>query len=112
MKPIKQKLGQLTEHYVIQLLKAKGLKFIQQNYYCRLGEIDIIMQDKETLVFIEVRLRTSTDYHSALESIDTQKQQKLTKTAEYYLQSHGLTDKVPCRFDVVTIDWMRNVIEG
>ena len=110
-------LGQQAEKAAARALKKSGLKLIEKNFRGKMGEIDLIMQDKEELVFVEVRLRNHQDYASALESVDYKKQQKLIKTAQFYLQKHQLADTVPCRFDVVAIafladktsfDWIKN----
>lgn len=105
--------GLLSEKQACDFLKTKGLRLITKNYRCLYGEIDLIMQENDTLVFIEVRLRSHMDYGTALESIDSRKQQKLLKSATHYLQKHHLIDKIDCRFDVVgfsnsTIDWIKD----
>jgi putative endonuclease len=105
--------GFLSEKEACNYLKSKGLKFITQNYRCFFGEIDLIMQEKDVLVFIEVRLRTHKNFASALESIDSRKQQKLLKSAMHYLQKHRLIDEIDCRFDVIgfsnnTIEWIKD----
>ena len=94
--------GLLAEKQALEYLKRKGLKLTDRNYACPTGELDLIMQDGETLVFIEVRYRSSILYGTALESIDWTKQQRICKTASHYLQQKGLTDKCPCRFDIIT----------
>ena len=110
-------LGKKAEQRACQHLKKAGLKLLEKNFHSKMGEIDIIMKDKDELVFVEVRLRNHQDYASALESVDYYKQQKLRKTAQFYLQKHRLADKVPCRFDVVAVaflaqnpsfDWIKN----
>lgn len=96
-------------------LIAQGMKWIESNYRCRLGEIDLIMRDKDYLVFVEVRSRASNVYGGAVESITYGKQQKLLKTASLYLLTHKLQDKVASRFDVISIEgkppqltWIKN----
>jgi putative endonuclease len=105
--------GFISENQACHYLQAKGLRLISKNYRCPYGEIDLIMQEKNTLVFVEVRLRTHTAFGNAFESIDSRKQQKLLKSATHYLQKNQLLDKVDCRFDVVgfsnnTIEWMKD----
>jgi len=105
--------GFIWEEQACKFLKNKGLKFITKNYRCPCGEIDLIMQENDVLVFIEVRLRNHKDYGNALESIDSRKQQKLLKSAMHYLQKHHLLDKIDCRFDVIgfsnsTIEWIKD----
>ncbi len=98
-----KKLGQQIESLVCDYLRRQKLKLIARNYRCRLGEIDLIMQDQSTLVFIEVRYRQHGNFGSSLESVTLIKQHKIIKTAEYYLLSHQLSEKMACRFDVVGV---------
>lgn len=105
--------GFTSEKEACNFLKAKGLQLITKNYRCRYGEIDLIMQENDVLVFVEVRLRSHMSYGNALESIDSRKQQKLLKSAMHYLQKHHLLDEVDCRFDVIgfsnnTIEWIKD----
>lgn len=78
-----------------------------------MGEIDLIMRDQDTFVFVEVRARTSGNWGGALASINPSKQKKLSKTAEYFLQTHFRTCTYPpCRFDVIAIkgeqlEWLK-----
>jgi len=95
--------GDYTESLACQFLEKKGFKLITRNFHCRLGEIDLIMQDNNYLVFVEVRYRCSNDYGSGAESITLNKQAKLIKTASVYLQQHAKLSKYPARFDVVSI---------
>ncbi|HEV59188.1 MAG TPA: YraN family protein, partial [Phycisphaerales bacterium] len=89
---------------------------ITANYRCRRGEIDLVMRDGATLVFVEVRLRRNPRYGGAAASIDYRKQQKLVATAQHYLLAHPHDG--PARFDVVamaggsSIDWIRNAFEA
>ncbi|GAB3092874.1 YraN family protein [Aestuariicella hydrocarbonica] len=98
-----RKEGDLREKQAEQFLTTRGLKLVARNYLCKLGEIDLIMRDRDHLVFVEVRYRKSTRFGSASETVDFRKQQKLIRTAQYYLQSHPQLGTPPCRFDVVAI---------
>lgn len=104
------------EQFACEYLKKQGLRLLFRNYRCKMGEIDLIMQDNQTIVFIEVRYRSQDGYGSSLETIHSTKQRKLMRTAHYYLllqqQSHHLA-----RFDVIAIDkvageytlhWLKN----
>ncbi len=95
-----EKNERLAEHF----LQKRGLKLKERNYHCRSGEIDLIMNDGEVLVFVEVRFRKQAKYGSALESVDYRKQQKLIKAAQSYLLKHFPQRQPICRFDVVAID--------
>jgi putative endonuclease len=96
-------LGQAAELLACNYLEKQGLKLITRNFRCRMGEIDLIMQDKVELVFIEVRYRQSNDFGGAIDSIDKHKCHKMVKTASYYLQQNAVADESPCRFDVMIV---------
>lgn len=97
--------GQESERLAEQFLLQQGLTLVTRNYRCKAGEIDLIMQDREHLVFVEVRFRNNRRYGSASESVTHFKQQKLIRAAEFYLQSRYTRRQLPpCRFDVVAID--------
>lgn len=98
--------GAQAETLAAQYLRQQGLKLLAQNYRCRFGEIDLIMQDGTTLVFIEVRLRRHADFGGAAASIDTRKQQRIIRTAQHYLAHLARTP--PCRFDAVLMDGIEN----
>ena len=91
------------ENTAREYLTSKGLKFLHQNYSCKLGEIDLIMRDGNTIVFVEVRYRNTKKFGSALESINTHKCNKLIKTAKHFLQTKHY-DNFCCRFDAVAFD--------
>ncbi len=109
--------GDKEEKLAVKFLKKKGLKLIQTNYHSRFGEIDIIMQQKKELIFIEVRSRKENAQVNAIESITDSKIQKITKTAQQYLQT--LPEIPSCRFDLIAIttykiqkpqiEWLKNV---
>lgn len=98
-----KKRGHQIETLVCNYLRQRKLTLITRNYTCRLGEIDLIMSDQSTLVFIEVRYRHNDHFGSSIESVNVIKQHKMIKTAEYYLLSQQLSEKVACRFDVVGV---------
>lgn len=118
MKMNENNAGLAAEKLAATFLSAQGLKIVTQNYHCRFGEIDLIMTDASTLVFIEVRLRSNKQFGSAGASITPQKQQKLMLTAEHYLQQNAT--KNACRFDVILLDkldisaiiWLKNALEA
>ncbi len=106
--------GARAEELAAAFLRRQGLKLLEKNYRCRFGEIDLILKDGETLVFVEVRLRGNPRYGGAAASITPAKRAKLLKTARHYL-GH-LTHFPPCRFDAVllndaageSLEWIRN----
>tara|TARA_B110000114_G_C14899310_1_gene319999 strand:+ start:204 stop:584 length:381 start_codon:yes stop_codon:yes gene_type:complete len=102
-------VGQVNEKISSQYLRRHGLKFVTQNFHSRQGEIDLIMQDNDTLVFIEVKYRKNNNFGGAIAAISHTKKQKIRKTAQFYLQQHGLNAyNTPCRFDVVTLQGNKN----
>ncbi len=113
--------GKAAEDQALAFLQKKGLTLHQRNYACKSGELDLVMQEKDTLVFVEVRYRKSDDFGSAAESVNRQKIMRLNRTAEHFLQTFKLTDKQPCRFDIITVqpdsdhtqknsvNWLKNV---
>ncbi len=112
----KQTLGKEAEHRAEQWLARRGLQTVARNYRCRGGEIDLIMYDDESLVFVEVRCRTGSSHGGALASIGTGKQRRLMLAAQHYLQTSGWQG--PCRFDVVGFEpdneapqWVRNAFD-
>lgn len=84
-------------------LRTQGLTDFHFNFHSRYGEIDLIARDGDCLVFVEVRYRHSSGHGSAVASVTRRKQEKLRSTAQHFLQKHGLTNRMPCRFDVVGI---------
>lgn len=108
-------LGQSAEARAEAFLKTHGLKLVARNWRGRFGEIDLIMQDSSTLVFIEVRLRSRSDFGGAAASVTPAKQKKLLATARQYLST--LKTLPPCRFDVIALsgnnapEWIRNAFD-
>ena len=96
-------IGRAAELAARQYLETQGLVFLEQNYRCRYGEIDLIMQHDKALVFIEVRYRSNARFGSGSETINYQKQQKLIATASHYLQKHKQSANHHCRFDVISL---------
>lgn len=86
------------------MLQQAGLKLVTRNYRTRGGEIDLIMRDQHTLVFVEVRYRTHSQYGSAGESIHATKQARIIRAAEMFLARHPAHAHAPCRFDAVLFD--------
>ncbi len=112
-------IGYAAETVARDYLIKHGLKWIASNFHSRSGEIDLVMQDTEHLVFVEVRSRVSNRYGGALASITYSKRQKIIKTAHYYLITQGLANRCNGRFDVVTvqginreIEWIKNAFDG
>ena len=97
-----QQFGQDGESLAAKLLKKHGYKIIEQNYRTKLGEIDIIAKDKDTLVFVEVKARSSDRIAYSKWAITPNKQRKISMVALYYLKATNQSN-VKARFDVVAI---------
>ncbi|EHN8739179.1 YraN family protein [Enterobacter hormaechei] len=110
----RKQTGDAWELKARRWLEGKGLRFVSANVRGRGGEIDLIMKDGQTIVFVEVRYRQSSRFGGAAASVTLAKQQKLLQTAHLWLARHnGSFDTVDCRFDVVAftgnaIDWLKN----
>lgn len=110
--------GQQAEQQALDFLLGRGLKLLERNYRCKAGEIDLIMREADTLVFVEVRYRQSNDFGRAVETVTASKQRKLLATANRYLQM--LKKDAACRFDVIAlngsgatrIEWIKNAIQS
>ena len=112
------KFGQLAERRARDFLVRRKLRTVAENYRTKLGELDLVMRDRDTLVFIEVRYRRSSTYGDAVESICADKRLKIIRAAHAFLKEHPHGDRV--RFDVVAFDgapdgtptWIKNAFEA
>ena len=109
--------GTDTEQLACDYLQSKGLQLLQRNFFSRYGEVDLIMRDGDTIVFVEVRYRKNRNYGGAAASVTPTKQQRIIKTALNYQQQNTLQDAM--RFDVVAvegnaprIEWIQNAFAG
>lgn len=93
--------GEAVERLVANWLADRGLKAVAANQHAKGGELDLVMRDGETLVFVEVRHRADTRHGHPLETITATKQRRLVRAARFYLQRNRLS--CPCRFDVVAV---------
>jgi putative endonuclease len=99
----RRRKGGRFEELALGWLQAQGLHLVQRNYRCKCGEIDLVMREREVLVFVEVRFRGSSSQVPACETVDFRKQRKLLRTARHFLLSNTALAEVPCRFDVLGI---------
>jgi putative endonuclease len=115
--------GYHAENYVCHYLQKAGLILLTRNFRCKMGEIDLIMRDDETIIFVEVRYRKSIAYGTAIESISAAKQKRLQRTADFYLQQYDRAQKYFWRFDWVgaspgirtgeyKLEWIKNAIQN
>lgn len=109
--------GQRVEEAGEYYLQQHGLQPIERNFNSRGGEIDLVMQEGDALVFVEVRFRKSDRFGTPAESITASKQRKLLQTAQLYLLAHPVWRNKPCRFDVLAarsgesglqFEWIKN----
>ena len=125
-----QQTGEQGEQTALSHLRSKGMRLLQRNFSCRMGEIDLVMVDRSLtcsppyslnhtriLVFVEVRFRRANQYGGAAASVTPTKQQRLIRTAKRFLQLHPRYRNWPCRFDVVAlsgdpavprVDWIKS----
>lgn len=109
--------GRAAEQRAADFLQRQKLTLLERNYRCRFGEIDLIMREDDTVVFVEVRMRSSDQFGGAAASITTAKQLRLIRTARHYLAERH--DNFPCRFDAILvsgerndeIEWIRNAFD-
>ena len=116
-----QQRGDAADALARQHLEKHGLRLLAQNWRCRLGELDLVMLDADTVVFVEVRYRRYSAWGGAAESVDARKREKLSRAAQHFLQQESRWAKYPCRFDVIAInadsqapaqlDWIQNAFD-
>lgn len=112
-------VGTVAEQLACTFLQQQGYTLLAQNYQWSGGEIDLVMQEKETIVFVEVRYRADQRFGGAVASITSAKQQKLRRTATHFLQQQFGSEQIACRFDIIALtsttdqeftitDWIKN----
>lgn len=114
----KRQRGEQAESQAAAWLGQQGLTLVMSNYHCRQGEIDLVMEDQDTLVFVEVRYRASRAYGGALASVTKSKQQRISRAARHFLARKPAYSEYACRFDVLAMEpdasgavdyeWVRN----
>jgi putative endonuclease len=102
MATARQQLGQRGEELAEKWLNERGISTLVRNYRCPYGEVDRVMQEGDTFIFVEVKARRNSDYGTPAESVTPFKQRQITRTAMHYLQESHLEDAT-CRFDVVEV---------
>jgi putative endonuclease len=106
--------GYAREQAARGYLERRGLTLLDHQFHCRYGEIDLVMKENESIVFIEVRLRTHPGFADGITSVTQKKQAKIVKSAIVYLQAHPQWHNHDTRFDIVSFDgsdkisWLRN----
>ena len=100
----KKAIGSKWEAAARDYIKMCGYEILYCNYKCSIGEVDIIAKEEKTIVFIEVKFRSSGSYGTAVEAVDNMKQQKIRHVAAHFLMTTYHTESIPCRFDVLGFD--------
>lgn len=110
--------GEKAEDMALEHLLSQGMRLVERNFRCRRGEIDLVMRDGASLVFVEVRYRSSPRFGSSLESVDARKRARLAAAASHYIMLRR--EDCPARFDVValapgpercSIQWVKNAFQ-
>ncbi|MDF2539746.1 MAG: hypothetical protein K0S76_2767 [Herbinix sp.] len=99
----KREVGSIYEQRAADYLIQDGYRILERNFRCKIGEIDLIAKNEGYLCFIEVKYRSSTFRGFPAEAITAGKIRKITKTAEFYMLLHNISQNTPCRFDAVVI---------
>ncbi len=103
--------GASAERTAAHFLQTQGLNILQRNYQCKVGELDIVAEEGDCLVFVEVRQRSHSRYGGALGSVDVRKQQRLARAASHFLLKHPQWQSSPCRFDVIALQRPQSPLE-
>ena len=93
-------------------LERAGLKLLDRNYNTRHGELDLVMLDRNAVVFVEVRYRKNASHGDAATSITASKQARLILAAQHWLAAHPQHARRPCRFDVMSYDGPPDAVHG
>lgn len=106
----RKELGNWGEKQASKYLRKSGYQILEQNYSCKLGEIDLIVYQKDKLIFVEVKTRRSINYGPPQAAVDYRKQDKIRKVALYYLSINRGLD-MEFRFDVISIMLKKGQVE-
>ena len=113
-------IGAQWENVVLTHLTSTGLTLLTRNFTCRFGELDLVMRDRDCVVFVEVRYRDSRARGDGVVSVGKAKRAKLVRAAQVYLLAHPQLAQEPCRFDVIgcrgslqqpQLDWIPSAFE-
>jgi putative endonuclease len=118
----RRELGAAAEEIAAAYLAAHGAKILERNYRRRLGELDVIAREGNTLLIVEVRTRSTSAYGGAAASVNVRKRRRIVRAAQQLLQQHGELGRLAVRFDVVvvsdveaaqpTVDWIRHAFDA
>lgn len=116
-RPDRQALGAAAEAAALRHLEAAGLQLLARNARFKVGELDLVMREGDTIVFVEVRLRRAAGFGDGFDSVHRQKRRRMVRAAQAWLAARPALSRQPCRLDVVsaglagadlTLDWERN----
>lgn len=119
--PTTRQIGRYWESEAESFLRGKGLTTRERNFQCRCGEIDLVMNDGISLVFVEVRYRADNRHGTGLDTITRKKRQRLERAARFFLARNPGLSQNPCRFDVISVangqpdsrfTWIRNAFDA
>ena len=102
--PFRMSLGKRGEAVAANYLLKNGYKILEQNYRCKIGEIDVVAEKAGRILFVEVKTRSSEQYGLPQEAVHETKQQKILRAAEWYLKEHRWEEK-PVGFEVIAVQW-------
>lgn len=105
MQGVAAQLGCWAEKAALNLMQQQGFEGVATNFHSRYGELDLIVQRDQELIFVEVKARAKTQYAHAIESISYSKQKKMVRTAFCFLEKHPEFEACYCRFDVICFDF-------
>lgn len=100
----RSELGRRGERAAARYLRRKRYRILTRNYRCAAGEIDLICSHGDTIIFVEVKARTSDEKQEPQEALHRKQWRRIGNAAQYFLMERGVYDR-PCRFDVVTVVW-------
>ncbi|MDC1368694.1 YraN family protein [Pseudomonadales bacterium] len=104
--------GNDAENRALEFLETQGLRLVTRNFLCKVGEIDLIVRDQTTVIFVEVRYRQDTSRGTGAETVTRSKMIKIINSARYFLTQQPIYAELACRFDVISIsaslDWIQN----
>lgn len=109
--PDRRTIGAAAEHAACALLESNGLRTLARNVNYRFGELDLVMRDDDTVVFVEVRYRRDDRFGGGVGSVDFKKRRRIVLAARAWLAGQRGLAEAPCRFDVVTVQGEGDRIE-
>ena len=107
----KRELGTFYENAACEYLQDRGIHILEQNYRCKMGEVDIIGEENDCIIFFEVKYRKTQEYGQALAAVDYKKQKRISRCAAFYCMQHPYVNAI--RYDVIgitdtKIEWIKN----